>query len=56
MNIDDIANENVKFCKETGKQIIGGKCVCSGKQSEKKCGCTNNCQEVIDIRKYLSLF
>ncbi|MDP2908573.1 MAG: hypothetical protein Q8N77_02085 [Nanoarchaeota archaeon] len=62
MNIDDIANENVRFCKETGKQITDGKCVCSGKPVEKECKCTNGCHESIDLGKlapfliYLSKF
>lgn len=62
MNIDDIANENAKFCKETGKQIIDGKCVCSGKPAEEQCKCQTKCHESIDLKKiipfliYLSKF
>lgn len=53
MNIDDIANENVKFCKETGKQIIDGKCVCSGKPVEKECKCQNGCHERINLNEIM---
>lgn len=50
MNIDDIAEKNVTgICKENGKPIIDGKCVCPGKQSEKQCGCQNH----IDIMPIL---
>ncbi len=51
MNIDEIAEE-AKFCKETGKPIIDGKCVCSGKPVEKQCSCQSECHH-IDIRSIL---
>ncbi len=52
MNIDDIA-EGTKFCKETGKPIIDGKCVCSGEAIDKECGCSHSCHDHIDIRKII---
>ncbi|MBM3199819.1 hypothetical protein FJZ53_02690 [Candidatus Woesearchaeota archaeon] len=51
MNIDDITNENVRLCKQSGKPIIDGKCVCSGEAVDKQCGCSHSCHERIDMRK-----
>lgn len=52
MNIDDIAEE-VRICKESGKPIIDGKCVCSGEPVDKECNCLNGCHDRIDIRKII---
>jgi len=52
MNIDDIA-EQTKLCKESGKPIIDGKCVCSGEPTENQCKCQSECHDHIDIRKII---
>ena len=52
MNIDDITNEDVRLCKQSGKPIIDGKCVCSGEPVDKECGC-HGCHDHVDIRRIL---
>lgn len=50
MKIDDITEgEEPKVCKESGKPIIDGKCVCSGEPIDEQCKCNGH----IDIRKIL---
>lgn len=52
MKIDDIAEGGPRICKESGKPIIDGKCVCSGEPVDKQCECQNGCHR-IDISKIL---
>ena len=54
MEIGDIAEgKATKTCKESGKPIIDGKCVCSEEPTDKQCNCQDECHEHIDIRKIL---
>jgi len=38
-----------KFCKESGKPIINGKCVCPSKKQKHNCECTDH----IDIMQII---
>lgn len=48
MNIDDITKKNVTgVCKESGKPVIDGKCICSGETTENNCKCQINIRQIL---------